>query len=350
MAKKFNFIILKNELTHDHNIWVRACDKFPQIVNYEIVDLTKNDWLENIQRKPADYLLAKPGGVNSSFKQLYDERIYILERVLGYNVFPKAEEIFIYENKRFLSSWLKANQIPHPQTYIHYTKDDAYECLENMNFPIVAKTNIGASGSGVQILKNYEQATRYIHNVFSGKGAKQRTGPNFKKGGLFKRGLHYILHPTDIRNKLTIYKLRSESLQKDFVIFQNYIPHQFEWRVVRIGNSFFAHKKLIKGEKASGSLLKGYENPPLPLLDFVKGITDKHKFYSQAVDIFESEGRYLVNEMQCIFGQSDPYQMLVDGTPGRYIWGNNEWVFEPGDFNQLESFKLRVEYLLETLT
>lgn len=350
MVKKINFVILKNELTHDHDIWVKACENFPKIVNYDVVDLTKNDWLERIQNKPVDCLLTKPGGVNSSFKQLYDERIYILERVLGYNVYPTAEEVFVYENKRFLSAWLKANQIPHPQTYVFYTENDACEAIVNMNFPIVAKTNIGASGSGVQIIKNSKQATKYIKDVFSGKGAKQRTGPNLKKGGLFKRGLHYVIHPSDIKNKLNIYKLRSRSLQKDFIIFQKYVPHQFEWRVVRIGDSFFAHKKLIKGGMASGSLLKGYDKPPLALLDFVKQITDKHKFYSQAIDVFESKEGYLVNEMQCIFGQSDPYQMLVDGIPGRYRNINNKWIFEPGDFNQLESFKLRVEYIIETLT
>ena len=85
--------------------------------------------------------------------------------------------------------------------------------------------------------------------------------------------------------------------------------------MVRIGDSFFAHKKLKILEKSSGSLLKNYDSPPLKLLDFVKAITDKHGFYSQAVDIFESERGYLVNEMQCIFGQSDPYQMMVDGRP-----------------------------------
>ena len=120
--------------------------------------------------------------------------------------------------------------------------------------------------------------------------------------------------------------------------------------MVRIGDSFFAHKKLLKKAKASGSLKKGYEDPPKALLDFVKKITDQYGFYSQAVDIFEAgEGKYLVNEMQCIFGQSDPYQMLVDGTPGRYVYHKGKWIFEEGMFNQNESYNLRVEYVLNQL-
>ena len=51
--------------------------------------------------------------------------------------------------------------------------------------------------------------------------------------------------------------------------------------------------------------------------------------------------------MQCIFGQSDPYQMLVDETPGRYCNLNNNWVFEAGDFNRFESYDLRVKHVLQ---
>ena len=65
----------------------------------------------------------------------------------------------------------------------------------------------------------------------------------------------------------------ASGIQKEFVILQQFIKHDYEWRVVRIGNSFFAHKKLLHGDKASGSLLKGYENPPITLFDFVKKIT-----------------------------------------------------------------------------
>jgi hypothetical protein len=103
-------------------------------------------------------------------------------------------------------------------------------------------------------------------------------------------------------------------------------------------------------DKASGSLLKGYEDPPHDLLDFVKKITDMRNFVSQAVDIFVSEkGEYLVNEMQCIFGQSDPHQMIINGQPGRYLFQNDQWIFEPGDFNRIESFQLRLENFIEIL-
>jgi glutathione synthase/RimK-type ligase-like ATP-grasp enzyme len=343
-------IILKNELEDDHIQWVKACDNHRDKLEYRVINLTSHSWLEEIQKEPVDILLAKPGGLTAPFKQLYDERIYILAYVLGFKIYPSPLEIFIYENKRFLSFWLKANCIPHPETWVFYDSTAACKFAQTIKYPFVAKSNIGASGSGVIILHKRSEAINYINATFSGKGAQRRSGPNLDKGGLIRRGFHYVLHPEGIRKKLDIYKSIKSDVQSDFVIFQEYVEHEFEWRVVRIGDSFFAHKKLKKGEKASGALLKVYDDPPLALLDFVKGITDRHGFYSQAIDIFESERGYLVNEMQCIFGQSDPYQMLIGGKPGRFRYIQDKWHFEKGDFASNECYNLRLEFALKNLT
>lgn len=345
--KKIKTIILRNELKDDHLLWKKACENYKGKLEFRVVNLTSNNWLEEIQNEPFDILLAKPGGLTSPLKQLYDERIYILGIILGYKIFPSPLEIFLYENKRFLASWLKANNIPHPGTFVYYHYDEARDFIRSVTYPIVAKTNIGASGSGVVILRSVSEAEEYAKATFSGKGAPQRTGPNREKGGLLKRGLHYLIYPADIKKKLNIYRIKAANLQRGFVIFQEYIPHEYEWRVVRIGDSYFAHKKLKAGEKSSGSLLKNYDNPPPDILDFVKQITNRYGFYSQAVDIFESERGYLVNEMQCIFGQSDPYQMLVDGKPGRYRYMNEKWIFEPGDYARDACYDLRVEWVLQ---
>jgi hypothetical protein len=346
-VKKIKLLILRNEQPGDHLRWVAACRKYSDQVDFEIVDLSRSDWLERVARYQPDMLLTKPGGLTSSFKQLYDERLMILSKVLGYACYPSLGEVLIYENKRYFSYWLRAYQLPHPQTDAFYFQDEAVEFVKHAVFPLVAKVNIGASGSGVQLLHNSREAIDYIVNAFKGKGAAKRSGPNLQKGGLIKRGLHYVMHPGKIAAKLQVYKARSADMQNSFVLLQEYVAHDFEWRAVRIGDSFFAHKKLKMGEKASGSLLKNYDNPPLSILDFVKEVTDRFNFYSQAVDIFETGQGYLINEMQCIFGQSDPYQMLIDGKPGRYINKSGKWFFEEGDFNTNESYDLRLQTAID---
>jgi glutathione synthase/RimK-type ligase-like ATP-grasp enzyme len=347
--KKYKAVILGNELPEDHLLWVHACSNVSDLLEYRIVDLTANNWFDKISDEPFDILLAKPSCITSAFKQLYDERIYVLNKICGYKVFPSINEILIYENKRLLSFWLRANDIPHPKTNVFYSEKEAKDFAGSSKYPVVAKVGIGASGSGVRILKSRNDAMEYIERTFSGKGAPRRTGPNLSQGNLAGRAIHYAFHPFELFRRLSFYKQRSRNPQKDYVLFQEFIPHDFEWRAVRIGDSFFAHKKLKAGEKASGSLLKGYDNPPPALFDFVRKITDDHGFFSQAIDLFESPQGYLVNEMQCIFGQSDPYQMLIDGKAGRYVFKEARWVFEPGDFNTNESYDLRVQFVLEHL-
>jgi len=344
-----HFVILKNESPCDHQVWIDACNNFTDKLTFHIVDLTKNDWIDNLLNLPeVDCLLAKPGGLTATFKQLYDERVNILSKELGYKIFPTLDEILIYENKRYFSYWLKAHGLPHPATNVFYNKVEAEDFLDTTSFPVVAKINIGASGSGVKILKSKTDAQSYIHNAFQN-GISSQSGPRMDKGRLFRRAWRKLTHPSELKSRILVYKSIAADLQKGFVIFQEYVSHDFEWRVVRIGESFFAHKKIVKNEKASGLLLKGYETPPLGLLTFVKEITDRFHFYSQAVDIFESPGGYLINEMQCIFGQSDPYQMLIDGKPGRYIYKNDMWEFEEGMFNTNKSYDLRIESILSIL-
>jgi hypothetical protein len=348
--KKFKLAILRNEADDDHILWEKSCEEMKEFVEWKVVDITRSGWLEEIVSGAFDGLLAHPGGYSTSFKILYDERVTILNTVCRIPVFPTLEEILIFENKKYLSYWLAANSIPHPKTTVVYYEKEALEFIMNVSYPLVAKTNIGAGGSGVMFLNNTKEGERYIHNLFSGKGIQRQTGPKWTKKGFARRVISKLTHPGELRQKLAKYRLLKSEVQREFVLFQEYIPHTYEWRCVRIGASFFAHKKLKHNDKASGSLLKSYDTPPADLFDFVKEITDRSGFLSQAVDIFVAEdGSYLVNEMQCIFGQSDPYQMLIDGQPGRYYYENGQWVFQPGDFNRYECFLLRLETFIDIL-
>lgn len=348
--RKLKLAILKNEIPGEHIMWVKACEEKRDLVEWEEIEFTKSDWLDKVKAGNYDGLLAIPGTYTSASKNLYDERIKIVNRALGIPLFPTLNELLIFENKRYLSYWLKAYDIPHPDTYVFYSKSEALNFIEQTNYPIVAKTSIGAAGSGVEIIRNAGDAEEYVAKTFSGKGIKRRNGPKVGNKGFFIRAFKTLFNPAALKVKLTKYKLVDSERQKDFVLFQKFIPHDFEWRCVRIGDSFFAHKKLKVKDKASGSLLKGYETPPEDLLNFIKNITDRCDFSSQAIDLFVGEnGEYLVNEMQCLFGQSDPYQMLIDGKPGRYVFQNNKWIFEEGDFARLQCFSLRLETFIDML-
>ncbi len=346
------FAILKNEADEDHQGWIQACENGKYNISYKIIDITQNDWLENILSENFDCFLTKPPGITSHFKKLYDERVYIIHNVLKKKIYPTYEEILIYENKRMLTYWLEANKIPHPKTWIFYHKDEANQFIENCTLPIVAKTAIGASGSGVKIIKNRKKLKNYIDAAFSTKGIVRKWGPNLRKGDIGKRFVKRLRNIFQsyryFRNK---YISSTIDPQRWFVIFQEYIKCDFEWRAVRIGESYFAHKKLRRlGEMFSGTSKVKWDVPPEKLLDFVKYVCDKRNFLSQAIDIFEDEnGQYLVNEMQCFFGSKNPHQMVIHGRPGRYINKNGRWIFEEGIFNINNSYNLRLDHVIQLL-
>jgi hypothetical protein len=332
-------VILKNDLSGSADNWIKACQN--QNLNFSVVDLTGDDWLKVIKKESPGLLLACPPGLNDQIKRMYDEKIEVLAGG-GYKLYPQLHEIKLHENKRFLAYWLEINDIPHPSTHVFYSKDEGITYLENAIYPLVAKINIGASGSGVKILRDKNQAVEYITNAFS-RGVTSSSGPNFKKGHKMKRGFYALTHPFHIINRFKAYKSVNDNIQRHFVIIQDYVKHEFEWRVVVIGKSYFAHKKVRIKEKASGSLVKKYDPPPESLLNFVRSLVETHHLRSEAFDIFElADDHYLVNEIQCIFGQSDPYQMLINNKPGRYLFENG-WKFEEGDFNVNESFDLRLK-------
>jgi glutathione synthase/RimK-type ligase-like ATP-grasp enzyme len=347
---KYRLCILANENPFDHELWIKAIENSDYVLSSDIVNLISDNWLEKLQMKPYDLFLLRPPGKTALFKRLYDERVSLIEQYFTTPIYPSLTEILIYENKRFFRDWLMVNQIPHPATHVFFTKSDALSFIKTKSeFPVIGKTNIGASGNGVVKLNNATEAAEYISCAFEN-GIRPKSGPKLTKGSLQKKLKKALSKKGFFWQRLKDYKTTPLDVQYHYVILQEFVSHTFEWRCVRIGESFFAHKKLVKGEMASGTLMKGYDPVPFTLLDFIKSVTDSHNLHSVAVDVFESKGRYLVNEIQSFFGQSDPYQMLVDGKPGRYINKSGQWAFEEGMFNTTESYDLRLKHAISQIT
>ena len=342
-----SFAILKNDEPDSHVRWEKACRRFK--VDYHIVDLTREDWLHQLSDKGFDCCLLRPPCKLSKFIELYKQRVRIIDQYLEIPVFPSLSQVEIYEDKRYLSYFLKARNIPHPETKVFYYKDEALKYLGQVELPLVGKTSHGAGGTGVEILKTRKQAEAYVSKAFSRKGIKRAFGPNRVTGNVRKwarkaRDLSHLFRK--LKEYIDIY---SDS-QKGYVIFQQYIPHDFEWRVVNIGDAYFAYKKIKIGDKTSGAKSLENMNPSLDLLDFVRKICEREHFDSMAVDIFDdSEKGYIVNELQTIFGQKLSHILEVDGKSGRYVYDYQRWVFQKGDFNTNESFDLRLQHVMKLM-
>jgi glutathione synthase/RimK-type ligase-like ATP-grasp enzyme len=320
--------------------WESACKK--QNLPYQVVNMLQNDWYKKIIDFAPDFCISRPPGDVQKNKKVFDDKLFFIEKHIGLQVFPSYNETVIYENKASLAYFLKVSNINHPETFVSYSQLEAKEFVEKVTYPIVAKTLMGAAGSGVKIIKSHSEASEYIKKAFTS-GIKRRYGPNRKTGSPKNWAKKAIKSPAYLLKKLKEYGLRDNDIQRGVVLFQEYIEHDYEWRCAMIGESYFAYKKLRVGSQASGSKEFEYGPPPIELLDFTRSLNKKFGFNFMAVDLFYNAKGIFVNELQTIFGHKNPYICKVNGKPGRYIYQNNQWYFEEGNFNTNESYDLRLE-------
>lgn len=316
-------------------------------VDYNVIDIIRPDWLNSCLADEFDLYLVHPSGTTNLIRNTFEERIQLLAEDLHKNMYPSLSEIRLHENKKYLAAWLEVHNIPHPRTSVIMNKQEARDFFAQAEYPVVAKQNIGTSGKGVRVLNSIAETRQLVRKAF-GEGVRPRIGPRLKLETIGRKLGNAFSKKGLINKRLSYYKAIYREPQK-FLILQEYVTHSYEWRVVMIGDSFFAHKKLVGGGFASGSLAKDYANPPLQLLDFVKDLCLRNDLSSTSIDLFESPSGFLVNEIQTYFGQSDPYQMKVGGIPGRYRHLNGRWVFEPGDWAANQCYDLRLEHALSLL-
>jgi len=312
---KYKLGIIKEGFQY-HKSYIAACREMQ--VSYHLLDISENNWIENFQKSGCDAFLAWPSAHSTILKQMYDDRLRILSKELNRIIFPSWDELWLYENKLRVRDWLIAKKLPAPKTWVFYDRQEALDFVQQSKFPLVYKIYIGASHTGVWIINSLPEAVKIIKRAFS-KGIVRRNG--------------------DYRDR-----------HWGYVYFQEYLPKIKEWRMIRIGDSYYGYRKEKVGDFHSGSGAWSWLTPPKVLLDFLKSITELGNFTSMDVDIFETEeGDYLVNELQAVFGATTPAEMLcVDGKFGRYVFdeANQEWVFEEGDFSRNMCANARVEYLI----
>lgn len=314
---------------------VKACQSLG--VDYAVVDITSANWLQNVQQSNCDGYFCPSNCVSQEVKTIQDERYYFVSQIMHRPIYPDFTGLYIHESKRNMAAWLEYNGYPHAKTRTFTNRDEALSYLEQCEYPIVTKANVGAAASKVLIVKTKREAVRIMKKCLSGSRLKFR-----KTGFAYKMKFHhgYIPRVKDIRNR-----------QKDYFIVQEFVSGvKWEWRILKVGDSYMGHQKLLAGSFASGSGKVGWVAPPPRLLYMVRELCEKGGFYCMDVDIFETQdGEYYINELQASFGSYLDYQMCVDGHHGRYVYRNGKFEFEEGDYNIYGSTKLKIEHLISLL-
>lgn len=296
--------------------FIRSCEELK--LEYEIYDPFEEAFIDRIRETAIQKFIVRPSHTTQLVRQMFFEKVEIVASEIGKIVYPSIKELKIYEAKRTLSYFLKANSIPHPKTWVFYDESEAIEFIETANFPLVFKTHNGSSASGVEILQTKARARSLIKTCF--------------------RSYYINKSISDYRD-----------IDYGYVLLQEYIEGAREFRIIKIGESWMGHEKAYNGltDFMSGSGVNLWTKPSDKIFDFCRNVSDRHKFTTMCFDVFESpKGEILVNELQTWFGSYNPSQMYVDGVPGRLHFDRGVYKFHPGLFNHNQSVSLRLVDLL----
>jgi len=306
------------EFDKNHLPYIDACKDLG--IHYKTINISGPDWIQVVRGCGCDAFLVWPSFKVSIWKRMFEERLKVMVDEMRKIIYPAYNEVWLNESKLRMSYWLEANEVPHSKTWVFYSREKAMEFAQEADLPLVVKSDMGSMADGVKILRRRSEVENYVNQRF-GKGMACRGA--------------------DVRD-----------LEWGYLLFQEFLPGVNEWRMIRIGDSYFGHQKLKEGEFHSGSGKAGWYDPPRALLDFIRKLTDKAGYTAINMDIFETpDKRYLVNEIQSHFAVYAENQMYIDDQPGRYIYDYpyGKWRFEEGVFGRNSCCNLRVEALLGLL-
>ncbi len=310
--------------------YIAACEELG--VPYKVIDIVSPDWWQNVQSNPVKGYLVRAAGDREVRKQMYNERLWFIRQQMDTPMYPDYQGILLYENKRMQSYWMDIHGIPHAETRVFYRKEEALQYIAaNDQWPLVSKPNLGGSGEGVRMLSSARKARRQVRRVF--------TRWKFYNPGITRwKKWRFLKYPV------------MDDTQHNYLIFQQFIPVKWEWRIIKVGDTYFGHRKLPRKGLHSGTGIVGWVDPPKELLELAKEISTKSGIRALNTDIFEgTDGKFYVNEIQTFWGVRWPYQMKIDDKPCRYLDRNGTWELEYGQFHQNRGCNLRVADFIEQL-
>ncbi len=305
------------EDTKRHQTYVAACREMG--LSYDLMDLDAVDWLPRFRDSDCDIFLVWPSVTSPEKKDLFDERLRLLVNELKRPIFPSFEEVWLYENKRRQAYWMDAHDIPQAKTWAFYNKKEALDFVDQVELPVLLKTNFGAGAKGVWVIRDKNEARSLVRKAFG-------VGLHVKYRHPFERFRNHVL-------------------------FQEWVDIAEEWRMIRVGDSYFGFEKGRIGDFHSGTGIVLYGRPDDALLDLTRKVTELGNFRSLNLDIFKcTDGRLVVSELHMVWGQNMRDQLRIEDEPGRMVWDEQRgWQFEKGIFTHNSCANLRVQYVLEQM-
>lgn len=162
-------------------------------------------------------------------------------------------QIHCYEDKvrqvELFGDWM-----PSTQVFNWYTSALNYiDGLSASAFPIISKSAVGSASLNVRLLKNKAAAFAELHKVFVKGGLPIRQGPG------------------------------ADGLQKDYVIWQDFVPHEFTYRVTVVGSKLHVYKRFNYDDRPMACPSKVKATEPVEMSPVIESLLSwSNKFFLSA--------------------------------------------------------------------
>ncbi len=263
------------------------------------IPVDRHDWMEAV--RGADLFVWRPTMGDSSEMAEIRTKIPLIE-AMGIPCFPNSLMLWLYDDKIRETLFLKAHGHPVPETFISFNEAESRTYLEGATYPLIAKTHMGASASGVVRLGDRAEALRLLKGIFRGQSLLEKVMEKY----------HYIprLAKGDF---LLSRKYRYLNACPNYTYVQEFIKTDSDWRITTLGRdlvSVFVRRNRPDDFRASGSGRWEMVEPgdlPGEACDLALEISNRHGFSSMAYDFMKSSKGWVIGELSMTFVLNDVY-------------------------------------------
>jgi len=174
-----------------------------------------------------------------ALRDVTDDLVWIQDR----------DQLLMYEDKLAQAAefwyWM-------PYTKVSYSLDAAIAAVDTFGGPIVSKSAYGSASHNVRLLHTRGDAIREAELAF-GLGIPTRRGPG------------------------------PDVFQRDYVLWQNFIPHEFTYRVTIVGTKFHVYKRFNYDDRPMACPSKVKQTEPVAMSETIESLLDFSARFFKAI-------------------------------------------------------------------
>jgi glutathione synthase/RimK-type ligase-like ATP-grasp enzyme len=276
------------------------------------VPVASHGWMEAV--KAVDVFVWRPRMGDPSEMAEIRTKIPLIE-AMGIPCFPNSLMLWLYDDKIRETLFLKAHGHPVPETFISFSEAEARTYLDGATYPLIAKTHMGASASGVVRLRDRAAALELLKGIFRPQSLMEKVMEKY----------HYL--PRMAKGDFLLSrKYRYLNACPSYIYAQEFIETDSDWRITTLGTdllSVFVRRNRPDDFRASGSGLWEMVEPedlPAEACDLALEISNRHGFTSMAYDFMLGPKGWVIGEISMTFVLNAVYTTtLFRRTPAGYV-------------------------------